>query len=467
MRSPVSLWAAAWAAAFWALVSSRVPAQEHDGEAPEERDSDPGWRWNGVIGTGQSLAVGSGAGADILTTQPFHNLKLSLGASSVTVPPYDADSPALSVAALVEPIRAEVTGFPRAYPENIFGETPHTAMADQISELYAKRGDYVTVHTVVGEAGQGIDVIDKTATSTANAGHAYAATLFEVKALTRLAAREGKTYGVGAIILTHGESDAANAGYENAMLQLARDYNTDVASITGQTRRILLLTTQQGTLFGDAAILAQWRIGVDSPTEAVCVGPRYQYPYATDHLHLVARGYDQLGEKYGEVYYERIVAGCAWRPLEPISVRRVGTVITVRFHVPDPPLVWDEDLPAPHQTAHLAWSKGRGFEVSNQLGDPTIESVAIHGDAVVITLMSDPGPSDLVVRYAFTPDGAGFLGGQATGRMGQLRDSDPLVGYATKAAQYNYAVSFALRSPYVMPLAPSAADRRACRTARH
>ena len=71
----------------------------------------------------------------------------------------------------------------------------------------------------------------------------------------------------------------------------------------------------------------------------------------------------------------------------------------------------------------------------------------IQGDSVVITLASAPLPTALVVRYALTQDGAGLYGGLATGRVGQLRDSDPLVGYATKLPQYNYAVSFVMPVP--------------------
>src|SRR5260221_5686030 len=91
-----------------------------------------GWDWNGLVGTGQSLSVGAQASTTTLATQPFKNLKLSLGMAKVSQPPYDANDPALSVMPLTEPIRAEATSYPGAYPLNIYGETPHTAMADQI-----------------------------------------------------------------------------------------------------------------------------------------------------------------------------------------------------------------------------------------------------------------------------------------------------------------------------------------------
>ena len=408
------------------------------------------WDWTGIIGTGQSLSVGVQARAVTLTTQPFRNLKLSLGTANVAIPPYNAHDPALSVIPLVEPIRAEATSYPGAYPFNIYGETPHTAMADQLSALFRTDtgGEFITVHTVVGESGQGINVINKQATVTSNMGHAYAATLFEVAALNRLAAAAGKTYGVGGIILTHGETDASNGNYEQEMFQLYTDYNADIAAITGQAAKIPLFVTQQQTCPGDnstpASLMAEWRIGLDHPGETVCVGPKYQYPYAADHVHLVAGGYDRLGEKYAEVFYERVVLGHDWQPLQPTGVHRSGNMITVDFHVPSPPLVWDRVLPAPHQTSHVAWARGRGFEVQDEGGELKIDSVAIDRNSVVITLATRPGGSGLVVRYAMTQDGTGAQGGLATGRVGQLRDSDPLVGYATKAAQYNYAVSFAL-----------------------
>jgi hypothetical protein len=323
-------------------------------------------------------------------------------------------------------------------------------MADQVSALYNRdtEGDYVTVHSVVGESGQGIHVIDKTANATADLGHAYAATLFEVAALKRLSASAHKTYGVAAIILTHGETDGRNEDYETDLLRLYADYNTDITDITGQETSIPLFLSQQQTCPKDnsfpASMIAQWRIGLTHPGEIVCVGPKYQYPYAKDGIHLVAAGYDQLGEKYAEVYYETVVLGRVWHPLEPTAVTRSGSRIVVDFHVPVPPLAWDESLPAPHQAAHTAWSKGRGFEVEDRSGELDIAAVEIRGGSILIALAREPTASDLAVRYAFTQDGDGLFGGQASGRIGQLRDSDPLVGYATGKHQYNYAVSFSM-----------------------
>jgi hypothetical protein len=210
------------------------------------------WDWNGVIGTGQSLSVGVKGAAVILAAQPFGNLKLSLGDATVTDPPYRAGDPQLALVPLVEPIRGEARGYPSAYPLNIYGETPHTAMADEISALSRARAaaDFVTVHSVVGESGQPLSVIEKGAASSPDRGHAFAASLFEVAAIARLASDAGKTYGVGAVILTHGEADAANASYEQGILRLADDYNAGVRAITGQEQLVPVLLTQQHTMPG-------------------------------------------------------------------------------------------------------------------------------------------------------------------------------------------------------------------------
>jgi hypothetical protein len=409
------------------------------------------WDLTGIIGSGQSLSVGAQAANVAGTTQPYSNLKLSLG--TATPPPFDPADPSLSLVPLVEPIRPLASTYPSAYPANIYGETPHTAMGSQISALVraAAGRDYVSVHSVVGENGQGMALLNKAAVETikgaTSTGRAYAATLFEVKAIARLAAARNQTYGVGAIILTHGETDAGNSSYEQDLVQLWSDYAADIEAITGQKEAPVLLVTQhhgfgytEGKVSGaSASTLAQWKVGVDHPHDILCVGPKYQYPYAADTVHLDARGYQLLGEKYGEVYYERVVLGREWQPLQPTDVSVSGRVIEVKFHVPVPPLAWDDALPAPHHSALTEWQSGRGFELRSGDTALPIASVAIAGDSVQITSAVDL-PAGAVLGYAVTSDGT--LAPNASRRMGQLRDSDALVGATTGVAQPNYAVAF-------------------------
>ncbi|WP_437580062.1 dockerin [Sorangium sp. So ce887] len=402
------------------------------------------WDWAGIVGTGQSLSVGSTPIQS--TAQPFNNLKLSLG--NARVPPWDPDSSALSMVPLVEPIRPLANGNPApAYPANIYGETGHAPLANQISFLVdeAAGRDYISVQTVVGENGQGIRALKKGATDTGTTGRAYAATLFEVAAIARLAQAAGKTYGVGAIFLTHGETDSGSSTYADELVKLWSDYNADLEELTGQSETIPLFISQQhgyplGANQRAVSTLAQWRLGVEHPGDIVCTGPKYHLPGRGDGVHLSSVGAQQMGEKYGQIYFEKVVMGRDWQPLQPTRVERSGRVITVQFHVPVPPLVWDEVLPAP-----TVWANGRGFEVRQGNTKIEISSVEIAGDAVKITCSSDPPASGVTVGYAMTTHAAARPNGFPT--WGQLRDSDPFVGSTTGAAQPNYAVSFEMPVP--------------------
>lgn len=406
------------------------------------------WDWNGIIGTGQSLAVGV-EGMPLRATQPsYRNLKLDLGGGSF---PHTKDSSErLSVAPLCEPIRPLASGYPAPFPGNIYGETPHTCMASQITALALAasggKGDYVSVHSVVGESGQPLRVLVKGAVPIDDTGHAYAASMFEVRALTRLARQAKRSFGVAAVVLTHGESDAENPAYQQGLVQLWRTYDTDLAALTGQKRRPLLLLTQQSSVPARAGTLAASALAAlgasrAEPEYIVCVGPRYQYEYAADAVHLQSIGYDRLGEKYGQVFFERSVLGHAWQPLAPTSVERRAGVVSVAFHVPVPPLVWDDTLPPPHPPGH-PWANGRGFELLADGVPATIEAAELEGARVNLRTTAS---GRLVVRYAATASQQPRPHG--SWRWGQLRDSDPFVGATTRSAQPNHAVTFELAVP--------------------
>ena len=310
--------------------------------------------------------------------------------------------------------------------------------------------DHVSIPTVVGESGQPLTVIKKNPTNLptgGTSGRAYDATLFEASAITRLAGAAGKTYGIGAIVMTHGESDATNNTYGSDLYQLLTDYNTDLPAITGQTAKIPMLVSQQNSVPADAgsvsvsALLVQ-KAGVDHPGEIVCTGPKYQYSYATDsaHVHLSAHEYERVGEKTAQVYFERVVLGHDWQPLQPTSGEVNGNVITVHFHVPVPPLAWDDGLPAAHPMT-ADWAAGRGFEISAAGVRKAITGVEIVGDTVQITSANDLSGLQVVVGYAAAADSAAPPAAQPA-RWGQLRDSDPFTGSVTGSPQPNYCVAF-------------------------
>jgi hypothetical protein len=422
------------------------------------------WDWVGIVGTGQSLSVGA-LGTPVQPggmSQPYNNLKLQLGSSN-SAPPFDPTASVLQVVPLTEPLRGPPPDYPSAYPRNIDGETPHTAMADQITAMAmaAAAHDYVSVHTVVGESGQPMTVIQKNpvnlpaVTGSQSVGRAYDATLFEASALTRLATANGKSYGIGGIVITHGEADAGNGSYANDLYTLLTNYNTDLLAITGQTAAIPMLVSQQDSVPSDSGSVSvsavqQWLAGVQHPGEITCTGPKYQYSYAVDtaHVHMGPVEYEKLGEKYAQVYFERQVLGHDWQPLQPISVSVNATVITIQFHVPVPPLQWDTTLPPPHGTMIPEWAMGRGFEVTAASARQMITDVQIMGgDTVQITVANDLTGLRVVVGYAAIAEG-GTPPTDQTARWGLLKDSDPFVGSVTNFAQPNWCVAFQVTAPY-------------------
>jgi len=392
--------------------------------------------WVGVIGSGANLSVGVYGSPVLSTTRKYGNLKLEDDGPD---PRYTFDGGGLfSLVPLVEPIRPmPLPGWTDyQYPNNIFGETPHTALANQLTalSLAADAGELVSFATVVGTIYSCIGDINKEGT-----GRAYSSSLSEARAIAAIAADAGRTIRYDGVVLTQGECDWYNLLYETQLLQLWFDYNADMRRITGQDGGVALIETQQSAIDpypnGEGSMLELWQAGVDYPGQIVCAGPKYQYAYAPDAYHLLSSGYIRLGEKYAEVM-AAIEAGQGWTPLQPATVTHVGNIVTVSFQDSFPPLSWDDNQPAGHQTANTAWAMGRGFEVTD-LGtsqELTISSAEISGDDVVLTLGFDPDAGvipdgGIEVGYAMTGDMLGVLeAGQPAGRHGALRDSDPFVG---------------------------------------
>ena len=287
--------------------------------------------WVGVIGTGQSLSVGVTAGF-ISLQQPYGNLTL-LDSGAAPKYPLSGGAPQWSAVPLIEPLRAKVTGTGPGYgdgqyPNNLVGETPHSGMANTLSWLWKQRGDtgnYVSVHSAVGWSGKCLTEIDK-----AGGKRAYPASLSEARAFTALAEEQGKSFGYGGIIVTHGECDATTVGYGDGLYQLLQDYNADLKAITGQTEDVVMLVSQQSTkatgVTGSASQV--FLAGQQHSGEIICTGPKYQYQYAPDKLHLQAAGYRRLGEKYAEVFDRVVNQKQAWQPLGPTGAVRTGNVIT-------------------------------------------------------------------------------------------------------------------------------------------
>jgi hypothetical protein len=141
---------------------------------------------------------------------------------------------------------------------------------------------------------------------------------------------------------------------------------------------------------GDSVGLAQWDVAQTTPG-VILAGPMYQAPIirdVQDNIHLNSIGRMVVGEMLAAVK----AAGPAWKPLQPISVRRLRNIITIRFNVPAGPLAWDTSwiLPAPNY----------GFSYVDDARSAVISEVRIVSrDTVRIVLSNIPTGRNKAIRY--------------------------------------------------------------------
>ncbi len=425
------------------------------------------------ISTGQSLDTGyNGYGQIVVsTTSPYANIMLNYDGGSPLFPiEGGAGIAGWNIVPLVEPERPfyppGVAGTGPGYtdgeyPNNLSGETSNSGMANTINALWQARtgNNYPIAATAVGWAGAPIANINK------EGGYRpYPASINETAIYASLAAGLGKSYLVGAVTLTHGEADAEihNTSYGTQVYQMYTDYVSDTHATTGQSRPLVMIASQQSSIPFCAgptacgpAYLDWGNTGVQllaqsnaHPTQIIVTGPKYAFQYAQDNLHLQAQGYQRLGEKYGEVFDLVVNQGLLWSPVQPTFLSRTGAVITINYFAPYPPIVFDANIPNPHQSSNTQWSAGHGFTVWDGASPPnplTISSAVVSGSSVVLTLSATPTNLPVTVNYALDQDAPlnSYNGGTAAGMIGQLRDSDPFIGWDQQTLTVNVTNGFA------------------------
>jgi hypothetical protein len=271
-------------------------------------DAGPPPVWLGVIGTGQSLSVGAASGNLLFTTPSAHDLKLSLGARATSWP-IDRDRS-----------RAVAGAAGRADPPARHGK--QQTVSEQHLRRDVSHGEWGRSwgpspgdrrhgpHVCPFRRGAGRlqrHVIQKNGT-----GNAYAASLFEATAFARLVAAAGARYEVGAVVLTHGERDAERATYEDDIARLGVRLRQDLRAVTGQTRAIPLIVSQQHpdpVIGRSTSTIAAWKAGVDYPGK-ISARVRSTSTATRAITSTWSPGkYDRLGIKYAEVFHEVVVRG--------------------------------------------------------------------------------------------------------------------------------------------------------------
>jgi hypothetical protein len=423
---------------------SDAPGREPEGPAAPYVRFDV----NHVLSTGQSNSVANDGHPVLSTTQPHANLMFDVGVMTAL----KCDGNGCTTYEKPSGFVPLVEGDTYFYPV----ETMSAGLANLATTLAGAQAQSILV-SVHGRSGNAYACLRKGGCDWwpgKDYLHPFAEAMTQVSDAKALAGAAGKTYVVRAVTAVHGETDhyayASNtpsfpmlgtdgrstiADYTDALLEWQRDYETGVKEITGQALPVPLFINQYShwnNVPTTKIAFMQLEAHVRAPGKVIVVGPTYALPYGNDCLHFTNHGERQLGEYFAKAYARVIVEGRPWEPLRPVGVALTGNVVTVRFHVPSPPLVFD--------TTRIDDPGNYGFEWYDGSGaPPAITNVALTGpDTVAVTLASAPTGEDRRLRYAYTFRGCS---GARTLARGNLRDSDTTPsdgGYDL----FNWAVHF-------------------------
>lgn len=307
--------------------------------------------------------------------------------------------------------------------------------------------DYQTLASSHGNSGARIESLRKGGST-----GAYEGAIHAVSEGHRLAELANESYSVQAFNWIQGEAnrdDTADA-YITKFNSMMSDYKTDIDAITKQGYQFPILVYQPsgnqyyapvGSESPNTIADAFYRLAeIDS--NITVTTPTYWIEHA-DALHPTNKGSLQFGMQWGKVLYKKVYRGENWRPLEPISIEQLGTkTVIARFHVPEPPLVFDETL--------VTNPGNYGFDLRDDLGVLQITSIKLlNNNSVELRVNRELAPN-VFLSYAYYGVG-GNGGGPLTGARGNMRDSDQTVGLDNTIKLYNWALAFNKKLPYTNP----------------
>lgn len=413
---------------------------------------------NHVLSTGQSNSVALEGIPPLTSEQPYGNLMFDVG----VIPGTDCDGNGCKV--YEKPTRF----VPLVEGDHYFdytAETMSSGLANEISNIARRkyddaRKDHDVLVSVQGRSGNTYACLRKGGCDFFHGQGPYVLAfedaMMEVQDAMEIAKAQGKSYVVRAVTTIHGESDhyavthdanefPMNAtdgngqinDYAAAMIEWQRDYERGVQQLTGQSQPVPLLMLQMNN-WNDTehSPIPIWQLSAheQAPGKVVVVAPSYMFDYAQDCLHFNNHSERHIGEYFAKAYSRIVFEGRPWEPLRPIELSIDGKVITAKFAVPKPPLVFDVNI--------VSKSTDFGFEYADDSASPpAIADVAIAGDDTVkITLASTPTAKGKRLRYAYTATPFTCPGPQL-GPRGNLRDSDDTpsqYGYTL----FNWAVTF-------------------------
>jgi hypothetical protein len=261
----------------------------------------------------------------------------------------------------------------------------------------------------------------------------YSTLISSVQKAKEFAANDGKSFGVPVVFWVQGESDQGSPTYYDSLSTLYSDLNSDIKTITGQSKEVAMITYQTSphSEFSSASF-DQLRLAQTIPN-VYLGGAMYQYRYEDDFhpLDNAVTGI-QLG-----VAAKRINSdGQNFRPFAPVShTISYNTGIwelRVQFDVPVPPMRFHVSGDDYHNINGKQINYGFALRNSSDQ-DILIEEPIFESDNVLL-LKCTEDPSNARLSYAVN----GHFGG------GNLGDSQNIT-FTIKGNSYtidNFGAAF-------------------------
>ncbi|MNS00543.1 hypothetical protein D3C72_318030 [compost metagenome] len=369
---------------------------------------------NGFVCYGQSWEVGetmSADGAAISISQSYGALMFNGG-----VRPRDAGGTVASQHTSLVPLVESTSGNK--------GESPSAGWAQMAAELVQVEDRITWDRTGFNWLGSSAAVSNTRLDQLADGTAPFQNLKDDIAYGYSLSQALGRSYVFRAFSWMQSVSDysagTAAATWKAGVTALRTAVNTYAKSVTGQAEDVLCVMAQPGWAGNYEATdypwadLAMLELSESDPN-FVLACPAYFLPKSSDTPHYNAQGNKIRGAYYGLAMKRKVVDRQAFAPLKPLSIRRQGKLLTVRFN-PVGALKID--------TMAFASVASAGFSLVTAGGAAiAIDRVDVTGrDTVTITAATAPA-AGAKLRYGFAAAGVG--GGNLRDSQGDLIVFDP------------------------------------------
>jgi hypothetical protein len=373
-----------------------------------------------VVMYGQSLMLGTNSFPLLTTEQKYNSIMFSGGVRSGYDTPFETYYSGFSP--LVEKVSISPAGGAK------LSETPASGFSETFIELLLKENKFIydkdkrkfknrDLCLLISSPAQGSTSL-LTLTKSETYWTRFKKDITEGK---RLADSVGKIYNVPCILWNQGERDVDNKtpgeDYQQQLKDLQKKANDFIKSVTGQTNDVKLIMYQtvshnvrKTKTYIDIAN-AQYQVAKTDPNITMS-NTTYQLQFLKDNVHFTNIGSKLNGANHAIAAKRLLVDKLNWRSINVERIDYSKGKIILNFHVPVPPLVFDETA--------VTNPGNYGFSVFDNEDKPvTISSVEImNGTSVKINVDGDVKPG-WYIWYGNN----GIKTGSVDGARGNLRDS--------------------------------------------